>query len=155
MSFYSNPNFFKKKVSILLLFVFNLLILCVLFQISCKSTEKKNTKFAEEQFDWSFLKQTWIFLEEDVKTLLREFRPKGYEFPPARGRDGYEFQENGELIYHGIGAADQPTEIKGKWELDTINQIIKISFYKNKLPSQRLEVKSLTKDVLKMKVVSE
>jgi hypothetical protein len=133
------------------------LIIITLSHFSCKPSEKKvvEKSTVEQQINWAFLKQTWIFLEEDYKTNLREYRPKGFEFPPSRGRDAYDFQENGELVYHGIGAADQPTETKGKWELDSLNQTIKLSFYKNKMPSQQLKVKSLTKDVLKLEIVRD
>jgi hypothetical protein len=133
------------------------LIIITLAQFSCKPTEKKVViqNIEKPSIDWKFLKQTWIFLEEDSKTFVREYRPKGFEFPPSRGRDAYDFQENGELVYHGIGAADQPTETKGKWELDSVSQTIKLSFYKNKMPSQQLKVKSLTKDVLKLEIVRD
>lgn len=57
----------------------------------------------------------WIHSwEEDTEGAI-VFRPAEYPFPPSRGRDGYEFQSGGILVYHGFGPADEPLTSVGEW----------------------------------------
>ena len=51
--------------------------------------------------------------EDTAETIV--FRPADYAFGPSRGRDGYEFQTGGILVYHGFGPADEPFTSVGEW----------------------------------------
>ena len=44
------------------------------------------------------------------------YRPKGYAFPRARGREGFELKENGEYVRYDIGRGDGSTAVKGTWK---------------------------------------
>lgn len=58
---------------------------------------------------------SWIHAwEEDTgETII--FRPADYPLGPSRGREGYEFQTGGILVYHGFGPADAPLTSVGEW----------------------------------------
>lgn len=58
---------------------------------------------------------SWLHSWEEDTAELIVFRPADYPFGPSRGRDGYEFQTGGILIYHGFGPADAPLTATGEW----------------------------------------
>lgn len=58
---------------------------------------------------------SWIHSWEEDTAETVVFRPADYPFGPSRGRDGYEFQTGGILIYHGFGPADEPLTSVGEW----------------------------------------
>ena len=63
--------------------------------------------------------QHWIHSREEDRGELRVYRPADYDFPPARGRDGFELRRDGTLIRYGIAAADGTTKHTEQWkELD-------------------------------------
>jgi hypothetical protein len=43
------------------------------------------------------------------------YRPSDYAFPRSRGRRGFEIRTDGTFIRHGIGPADGPEEVRGRW----------------------------------------
>ena len=58
----------------------------------------------------------WIHShEEDTDTEI-VFRPASFNFPPARGRRGFELSPDGTLIDYGIGPTDRRQQTKGKWK---------------------------------------
>jgi hypothetical protein len=58
---------------------------------------------------------TWIHSWEEDTAETIVFRPADFPFGPSRGRDGYEFQTGGILVYHGSGPADEPLTFVGEW----------------------------------------
>ena len=58
---------------------------------------------------------SWIHSWEEDTAETIVFRPADYAFAPSRGRDGYEFQSGGILVYHGFGPADEPITSVGEW----------------------------------------
>ena len=58
---------------------------------------------------------SWIHSWEEDTAETIVFRPADYPFGPSRGRDGYEFQTGGILVYHGFGPADEPLTSVGEW----------------------------------------
>lgn len=62
---------------------------------------------------------TWIRSFEDDKDGTQAYRPETYEFPPARGREGWKFEEDGTLKKQAIGAADGYVSQRGKWTFYT------------------------------------
>ena len=58
---------------------------------------------------------SWVHSWEEDTSQLIVFRPADYAFGPSRGRDGYEFQSGGILVYHGFGPADEPLTSTGEW----------------------------------------
>lgn len=70
------------------------------------------------RIDSQALYQRWLHSHEEDSGNKRVFRPATYDFPPSRGRTGFELRPDGTLIQIGIGATDRPVETSGTWELD-------------------------------------
>ena len=68
--------------------------------------------------DTQALYQRWLHSHEEDSGNINVFRPATYDFPPARGRTGFELRRDGTLVQIGIGATDRPAEISGTWELN-------------------------------------
>lgn len=58
---------------------------------------------------------TWIHSFEDDKNGTEAYRPESYEFPPARGREGWRCEEDGTLKKQAIGPTDAYVTKEGKW----------------------------------------
>ena len=58
---------------------------------------------------------SWIHSWEEDTADTIVFRPEEYPFAPSRGREGFEFQTGGILVYHGFGPADEPLTSVGEW----------------------------------------
>lgn len=66
---------------------------------------------------------SWVHAYEEDTPEMIVFRPADYPFGPSRGRDGYEFQTGGILVYHGFGPADEPLTSTGEWGWHSGDQI--------------------------------
>lgn len=67
----------------------------------------------------------WQHSYEDDKGDTLAFRPKEYDFPPSRGREGFEFKENGVFKKYAIAPADGIITINGNWkELEEENSLL-------------------------------
>ena len=93
----------------------------------------------------------WIHSrEEDIETV-RVYRLSNYEFPPSRGRDGFEFRENGEFIQYGIGPTDRMQRILGTWTAEGENQI-RVSFKAEQQEPYTMQVVSCDESLLKIRL---
>jgi hypothetical protein len=64
----------------------------------------------------SELMRHWVHSHEEDTGDVRVYRPADYDFPPARGRRGFELKPGGEMVVYGPGAADRPEATTGRWE---------------------------------------
>jgi len=55
---------------------------------------------------------------EEESGDVRVYRPDGFPFPPARGREGLSFHADGHLDYLVPGRGDRPTTEPGTWRAD-------------------------------------
>lgn len=60
--------------------------------------------------------QHWIHSYEEDIDGLQVYRSSEYQFPPSRGREGFEIKENRQFILYTIGPTDRPQAILGHWE---------------------------------------
>ena len=67
--------------------------------------------------------QHWTYSREEDQADIRTYRPKDYDFPPARGREGLEFRQNGVFIFYQIGATDASLAVSGRWSLQDSNVV--------------------------------
>lgn len=67
--------------------------------------------------------QSWRHSHEEDTEEEDIYRPTGFDFPPARGRQGLEIIDNGEFILHAIGPVDLPVAIPGHWTEAGENQL--------------------------------
>ena len=65
----------------------------------------------------------WMHSHEEDTADVAVYRPASYDFPPARGRNGFEFSADGRATYIGIAATDGSNQIPGRWELDAPNRV--------------------------------
>ena len=65
----------------------------------------------------------WVQSYEENTKDERVYRPVGYDFPPVRGREGFEIKENNEFIQYKIGPDDRPKILIGQWEAERYNKI--------------------------------
>ena len=53
--------------------------------------------------------------EEEEGGDVQVYRPASYDFPPARGRRGFELKRDGELVLYGPGPSDKPEATTERW----------------------------------------
>lgn len=61
----------------------------------------------------------WIHSYEEDTENKKVYRSSTFEFPPSRGRDGFEIKENGEFILYIMGPTDRPEKMFGKFTIDS------------------------------------
>jgi hypothetical protein len=90
------------------------------------------------------LYQHWIhsFEEDEKDKKLTVYRPSRFNFPPARGREGFEIKRNGIFIWHPISPLDGNDTIEETWKLK--DHKIMITGKENK----EFKIIELTKDKL-------
>jgi len=67
---------------------------------------------------------TWLHSHEEDTATERIYRRSDFEFPPSRGRRGYEFQSDHSCISIGIAARDGATKEACKWQLHKATESI-------------------------------
>ena len=96
------------------------------------------------------LLRRWLHSHEEDTADVRVYRPADYPFPPARGRDGFEFRPRGEFVYVGIARADGTEESSGRWTVEAPNRI-RIDVDIQRVEPLRLEVVSCDAEKLTIK----
>jgi hypothetical protein len=94
--------------------------------------------------------QHWIHSREEDTEKVKVYRPSDYQFPPSRGRDGFEIKEDGEFIRYGIGATDRPQEITGTWKAEEDDKI-RVSWENQNQESYTMQVVSCEERLLKVR----
>lgn len=95
----------------------------------------------------SLLYRHWVHSREEDAGGANVYRPAEYDFPPARGRTGFELHSDGCLTERGIGPTDRSTKTAGTWRLEDGNCL---AFYTTSAeqPSRVLQIESLDRDRL-------
>ncbi len=92
----------------------------------------------------------WMHSREEDKADVQVYRAKdSYDFPPSRGREGFQLMPEGKFIRMGPGANDAPQRQEGSWQVE--GEQIKV-----KMPSGEsyaLEVVEQQENLLKVKVI--
>jgi len=93
------------------------------------------------------LTRRWIHSHEEDTPSEMVFRPASFDFPRARGRDGFELRPDQSMMEVQPGAADRGEETPGKWELQLGKKLL---FFKpgSKEPARTLKIVSADKDRL-------
>jgi hypothetical protein len=92
----------------------------------------------------------WAQSHEEDTQDVSVYRPVGYDFPPSRGRMGFEFREGGELTYYGIARADGSKQSSGRWTIEGSNQV-RIDVDNERIQSFVMEVVSCDDETLKVR----
>jgi hypothetical protein len=101
----------------------------------------------EQPPDQHTLLRRWLHSFEEDTVDIRVYRPSDFHFPPARGRDGFEFKKSGEFIQIDIGPADGIQETRGRWEARGGGKI-NVTFDDPELESYTLDIVSCVDDIL-------
>lgn len=127
-------------------FIFTIFLLIALGSANC--TAQKNT---QAELIKNITGQVWIHSFEDDEIGIEAYRPKEYNFPPARGREGFEIKEDGSFLFYGIAPTDGTQVDKGYWELgdEGIEVILSGNIAVNEM--FMFEVISLGDGILKIK----
>ncbi len=80
------------------------------------------------------LHQRWVHSHEEDTDTEMVFRPATFDFPPSRGRKGFELKTDGGLVEIGIAPADGPQETQGTWKLEDDDKLI---FYRGSPPEPK------------------
>jgi hypothetical protein len=90
------------------------------------------------------LMQHWMHSREEDRGDVRVYRPADYDFPPARGRRGFELRPGGELVTYGPSPSDRPEAATGgRWESSGSGRV--------KLGGEALEIVSVSSDRLELR----
>jgi hypothetical protein len=99
---------------------------------------------------------SWIHSWEEDTAETIVFRPADYPFGPSRGRDGYEFQTGGILVYHGFGPADEPLTSTGEWGWHSGDQIhLVVNDPQGAYIDETLRIVSCDAEVLQVERIAE
>ena len=92
----------------------------------------------------------WLRHHEIEKDEVHIYRPTNYKFPFSRGREGFEFKNNGEFISYDIAPACGIEQVRGRWEVVEQNKI-KVTFSDQSKKNHLLNIISCDDDILKIK----
>ena len=62
------------------------------------------------------LAKRWLHSFEEDHGDVAVYRPADHPFPPARGRDGIEFADDGSFTEWAIGRGDAREPVPGRWQ---------------------------------------
>jgi hypothetical protein len=96
------------------------------------------------------LYQHWIHSHEEDNTEkgYRTYRPSSYNFPPSRGRDGFEIKDDGTAIDHPIAPTDGNLTVQRRWKVQNDQLIIE-----DDKEASRFEIISVGPDKLVVKPI--
>src|SRR5260221_11418512 len=77
-----------------------------------------------QESDSRVLCKRWLHSREEDTAEQMVFRPASFNFPPARGRDGFELRSDQSMIEIRIGPTDRVEEITGTWKIEGGNTLL-------------------------------
>lgn len=92
----------------------------------------------------------WVHSREEDADGVRIYRPRDFDFPPSRGREGFEITENGTFIAHEIGPGDGLVKASARWTIDRL----RIGF-DGQRPPYALEILSYDANTLRVRDVPD
>lgn len=94
----------------------------------------------------------WMHSHEEDTETEQVFRPSDYDFPPSRGRNGFQFNSDGTLWQFGPGPSDRPQAKRSEWELSA-GDVLVISPGSSSAEKRCMQIVALEKDKLILKKV--
>ena len=67
--------------------------------------------------DKAELTGTWVHSHEEDSAQQKVYRHDTFEFPPSRGRSGFELHVDGTMSEFGPDASDRTSSRPGRWEI--------------------------------------
>jgi hypothetical protein len=100
-------------------------------------------------FDSALFKH-WIHSFEEDTASAKVYRPKGYAFPRARGREGFELKPDGVYIRYDIGRGDGNVGVTGTWK-QIGPRLIEVRTADGAAASERLQILTYDDKVLTLR----
>jgi len=66
----------------------------------------------------------WIHSREEDHGDEVVFRTEDFDFPPARGRDGFILNDDGSMYHEAPGADDSTTQKPASWHIESGNRLV-------------------------------
>lgn len=70
----------------------------------------------EEEILEEAIGQVWIHSHEEDSADVRAYRAEGFDFPPSRGRKGFQMHADSTFTFFGIAPTDGVQQKKGSWK---------------------------------------
>lgn len=109
-------------MKIIFLFIFLTSLLFIATSEACKGTDPPIEKIKNIY---------WKHSHEDDKGDTIAYRPKSFNFPPSRGREGFELKDKGIFIKYAIAPTDGIIPLEGRWEQTENPYIVSIQLNEN------------------------
>jgi hypothetical protein len=93
--------------------------------------------------------QRWVHSYEEDTEETQVFRPLSYEFPPSRGREGFDIRKDGSFTLLGPGRSDRGTAIAGHW-VRSRDGIIVVTFEESYL-NRKIRIIEVKPQILRIK----
>jgi hypothetical protein len=90
---------------------------------------------------------SWLHSHEEDTATTAVYRRASYDFPPSRGRKGFELRPDGTLTEKGIGPADRSVHTAGHWRLGEDGGLEFIAGPADQ-PARALQIESVDEDRL-------
>ena len=105
--------------------------------------------------DEKILVGTWLHAHEEDAATEAVYRPADFDFPPARGRRGYEFHPDHTGAYIGIAARDGAARTSCRWRLRKKGKSLEIELTFDDGRKEVLRVALLDKERLVLRKPAE
>jgi hypothetical protein len=157
----NRPQFLKKPLMRSLFFSIGLWILSIIFlsprAVSAPLQVSHHTSVTPPTIAQavamtlpSQIFRRWTHSREEDQGDILVYRSSDYPFPPARGREGLEFRENGEFILYQIGSTDRSLGVPGQWSLHGAN-VVAVQFPDQSASSYTLTILECSEQILKVR----
>jgi hypothetical protein len=128
------------------MYLLHLTLLVLLAVNGCSSKEDSGNKSNN-------LYQYWIHSHEDDGDNYKAYRPKEYDFPVSRGRDGFEIKSDGQFIWSRIAPTDGHERIPGTWAWEKEGELMVATFDEGShITRLRLTILDVSKEMLKVRI---
>lgn len=92
----------------------------------------------------------WVHSHEEDSGEISVYRRPGYDFPPARGRRGFDIKRGGGFVWHRIASADGNVDAEGRWRAEGNDQIV-ATFDDDRLEALKVAIVSCDGEILKVR----
>ena len=64
------------------------------------------------------MSQVWIHSHEEDSADVRAYREQEFDFPPSRGREGFQINADSTFVFYAIAPTDGSQKKKAQWTLE-------------------------------------
>ncbi len=126
-------------------------LLFVLFTSQKCKDEPSSAQSDITQEQMELFCKKWNFQATEENGTVRVYRPEGYELPPSRGRNSYEFKEDGTAYFYTFGPTDRPVTKEGTWKKGEEEKTVLLLLSEGS--SQVLRIKELSAEKLSVSII--